>query len=360
MSEETKKRKSFLFVDDDAPFLAGIRDVFSGMARGSWEIFTAQNHGQALALLQQQRVSVLVLDLDMPDMDGLQFLRLLQGTHPGLPVVILTGHASPDSRKACLESGAALFLEKLITPEGFAAVFSALEAVAGALPQEGFRGVMRRVGLPEVLQMECLGRKSSILEVFTDKVRGRIFIRDGAIVHAESGSISGEVALYGLLALRGGEFNLKPFAEPPHRTIAGHWESLMMEAARLCDEGTEFFQPDRREAATIEIAAPTEVSEPGPATAQVPAASPVRIKEIVLCSGSGEIVYEWECASPEHRLLLLEQIEQQATRLSSLGSLGRFQRLEILNNDGRIVCETQPHRRLFVRSAPQKQHPREG
>ena len=49
---------------------------------------------------------------------------------------------------------------------------------------------MRRVGLQEVLQMECLGRKSSVLEIFTGKVRGRIFICDGAIVHAESGALA--------------------------------------------------------------------------------------------------------------------------------------------------------------------------
>ena len=271
MSGEATKRKKFLFVDDDTGFLAGIREVFSEMARGSWEIFTAENHAQALAVLQQQRMDVVVLDLDMPVMDGLQFLRLLQRTHPGQPVVILTGRATEQSRKACLESGAALFLEKLIAPEGFAAAFSALNTLADALPQEGFRGVMRRVGLQEVLQMECLGRKSSILEVFTGKVRGRIFICDGAIVHAESGALLGEVALYGLLALRDGEFNFQPFAEPPRRTIAGHWESLLMEAARLSDEGTRFFDADRREAAVIETTAPVELVDLGPATpAQAP------------------------------------------------------------------------------------------
>lgn len=352
MSGETNKRKKFLFVDDDAPFLAGIREVFSSMARGSWEIFTALNHGQALGLLQQQRVDVVVLDLDMPVMDGLQFLRLLQRTHPGLPVVILTGHATEESRKSCLETGAALFLEKLITPEGFAAVFAALDAMAGALPQEGFRGVMPRVGLQEVLQMECLGRKSSILEVFTGKVRGRIFICDGAIVHAESGSLFGEVALYGLLALQGGEFNIQPFAEPPRRTIAGHWESLLMEAARLSDEGTRFFEADRREAAVIEIAAPIEPLEPGVSTAAVPAPRRVCIEEIVLCSGAGDVLYEWKCSSLERRLELLQQVEQHGAQLSGVAALGRFERLEVLAQDGRIVCETRPHRRLFVRSAP--------
>lgn len=354
MTGDTPKRKRFLFVDDDAGFLAGIREVFSEMGRGTWEIFTAENHAQALAQMRKQPMDVVVLDLDMPVMDGVQFLRLLGRTHPGQQVAILTGRATDETRKACLEGGAALFLEKLIAPEGFAAVFSALDALASALPHEGFRGMMRRVGLQEVLQMECLGRKSSVLDIFTDKVRGRIYICDGSIVHAESGALQGEVALYGLLALRGGEFNLLPFTEPARRTIAGHWESLLMEAARLTDEGTRFFDSDTAKAAGAESLAELAPLEPEAPEAPAPAPSRVRIEELLLCSGAGEVLYEWECRAVERRLQLIQQVEQQGAQLSSLVPVGQFQRLEIAAVDGRVVCEVQPHRRLFVRSAPRK------
>jgi len=345
MAAEIIKRKTFLFVDDDVGFLTSIQGLFSEMARGRWDIFTAENHAQALALLSKLRVDVVVLDIVMPVMDGIQFLQLLGRTHPGQQVVMLTGEATEEKRKTCLESGAALFLEKPVVPDGFAAIFAALDALAGALPQGGFRGMMRRVGLQEVLQMECLSRKSSVLEVFTGKVRGRIAICDGSIVHAESGALQGEVALYGLLALRGGEFNLLPFAEPPRRTIDGQWESLLMEAARLSDEGQKFLEPDE---------AGPGAAEPGEFAAGAALDRPagqVRIEEIVLCSGAGEVLYEWETKSLELRLRLLEQIEQQATQLSSLAPVGRFDRLEILTPEGRIVCQVQPDRRLFVRSA---------
>ncbi|HWB98079.1 MAG TPA: response regulator, partial [Bryobacteraceae bacterium] len=154
MASIPTRQKQFLFVDDDTGFLNGIRQVFSELSQGSWNIFTAENHAQALAVLQKNKLDVVVLDLDMPVMDGLQFLRLLGRTHPGQQVVILTGRATEATRTACLEAGATLFLEKLITPDGFAAAFAALDALASAVPQEGFRGMMRRVGLQEVLQME--------------------------------------------------------------------------------------------------------------------------------------------------------------------------------------------------------------
>ena len=51
MSEATKKRKQFLFVDDDPAFLLGVQQLFSEMSRGGWEIFIAPNHAQALGML---------------------------------------------------------------------------------------------------------------------------------------------------------------------------------------------------------------------------------------------------------------------------------------------------------------------
>jgi len=320
------------------------------MSKGSWEIFTAENHSQALALLRQHPVDVVVLDLEMPVMDGLQFLRLLARTNPGQQVVILTGRATEENRKLCLESGAALFLEKLIAPEGFAVVFESLDMLANTAPQEGFRGMMRRVGLQEVLQMECLGRKSSVLEIFTGKVRGRIFVAEGDIIHAESGSLQGEVALYGLLGLRGGEFNLRPFSEPARRTISGHYEFLLMEAARLTDEGANVLEAAAPPPASAEIPTGEEFAHDLQVQDASPAPAGVRIEEMVLGSGSGEVLYDCKCGSVESRLKLLQRIEQHAALLSNMLPSGRFDRTEIIATEGRIICQVQPDMRLFVRS----------
>lgn len=353
MAADTSKRKRLLFVDDDAACLEVLEQWFSRLSNGAWEIFTAQNHAQALAELQRQRMDLIVLDLGMPVMDGSQLLRLLGRTHPGQQVVILTGDVTEEKRKTCLDNGAVLVLQKPITQDDYAMVFSALNALADSRGGEGFQGVMQRVGLHEVLQFECLGRRSSILEVFTGRVRGKIFICEGAIVHADSGALQGEVALYNLLALRGGGFNLLPFTEPPRRTIEGGWEMLLMESARLSDEAAESAASEVPAAAVPE---PTSESQsPEPVTPESPAPllvepGPTRIVEVVLCSGSGEVLYDWGCQSLERRLALLEQIEQQGARLGGLGPVGRFDRMEMMTTDGRTVCQVQPHRRLFVRS----------
>lgn len=342
MSSQPAKQKKVLLVDDDPNYLSLIQKLFSQMSRGSWEISTAQNHAQALEILRKGRVDLAVLDFNMPVMTGLQFLKLLSRSYPGQQAAILGARLDEEVRKACEESGAVLVLEKPVNNDGFALVFSALDALATAAPQEGFRGMMRRLGISEVLQMECLGNKSSILEISTGKVRGKIFICDGAIIHAETGSISGQNALFGLVGLTGGEFTLLEYTEPPKRTIEGSWEGLLMEAAQLIDEGTVALEPETT------AAAPTP-GEP------ILTNGEVQIEEIVLGSSGGNVLYEWGCKKLDGRLKLMEQVEEQARAVSEAVKVGVFDRLEIVTAKGRIVCQVQPQRRLFVRTNRGKQ-----
>jgi CheY-like chemotaxis protein len=378
-------RKKLLFVDDDLGFLSAVTELLGEYSKGTWDIFTAQNHAQALTVLHRNQLHVVVLDLSMPVMDGLQFLRVLARTHPGQQVAILTGRATDEARRTCLEAGAALMLEKPTKSAGFAQVFTELNALAEKQPPSSFRGQVQRIGLQEVLQLECLGRKSSVLEIFTPNIRGRIYIQNGSIIHAESGALKGEAALYGLLALRGGEFNMLPFSEPPRRSIEGHWEFLLMEAARLTDEGTTFLPapadqakppqavPSPAPLATSRESPPPSVKEAPPRAeegAHLPSATEIqppgeipspaaagRIQEVALCSGAGELLYEWQCPQLAARLRLLEEIENRAAQASVLAPLGRFDRLEILTAQDRAICQVQPDRRLFVRSARSERQP---
>jgi CheY-like chemotaxis protein len=355
------RKKQVLFLDDDAALLGMFRELFSAMSQGNWEISTAQNHAEALAILQAKKADLVVLDIGMPVMDGIQFLRLLGRSHPGLQVVMLTGAATEEKRKECLGLGAVLFLEKPTDQSGYAAIFAALDALASALPQEGFRGMMRQVGLQEVLQMECLGAKSSVLEIFTHKVRGHIYIHEGNIIHSDCGQLSGDVALYTLLALRGGGFNLMPFTEPSQRTIEGSWEFLLMEATRLRDEAGETARPPEAEAAVAVENIPDVFA---PASRIAATAEPVRqvsespetasgqrqtqIAQTVLWSGGGELLHAWQCPSTDQAKQLMEFVEQQAGQISNTAPVGRFDRLEAATNGGRVVCQIQSDRRLLV------------
>jgi HEAT repeat protein/CheY-like chemotaxis protein len=230
------KQHQILLVDDEDVFLETIRDLFVLLSNNTWRIHCAASADRALEILKTNKIELAIVDVVMPVLDGTQFLRILQRRYPDLKKAVLTGNASEETRSTCLANGADLFIEKPRSAEGLKSIFIMLDELITWTPHEGFQGLLRRVGLQDVIQMECLGRNSSILEIYNQQVRGRIYIENGSLIHGEVGSETGERALQQLLALAGGSFELLPFEPPPKRTIEGQWESLLMEAARLRDE----------------------------------------------------------------------------------------------------------------------------
>lgn len=336
---KANRAKRILIVDDDTAFTGIFKEFLLAHRPGTWIVHTADHYAPALTCLKENAIDLIVLDLNMPVMDGLQLLSLIKRTHPAIPVVMFTGLATAENRAASLKAGAALFLDKTEVAGDLKKIYAALENIA-ATPTEGFRGMLRQVGLPDVLQMECLNRKSTLLEVTASSDAGRIYIEDGSIIHAETHTQSGEPALFQLLALSGGEFQLKPFMPPPRHTIDGHWESLLMESARLCDEAS----------ATTHLAKPAPAApEPEPP----PEVSVARkVEEIVLCSATGELLYEWQPKNVDRRIQLLDLISNIALSFAKTPLLARGERLEVEAPESRVVLLIQPDRRIFIQSVP--------
>ena len=230
------KKHQVLFVDDDQAFLEAITELYGILGDQTWEIHRAATADQALAALQQKTIDLVVLDIGMPVLDGMQLLTLIHRRYPEVKKAILTGSAVAGNREACLAGGAELFIHKPLSSEGMKAVFTTLNELISWAQSRGFSGMLRHVGLPDVIQMECLGRNSSILEIRNQRLQGQVYIETGSIVHATAGTLTGEKAFYRLLSLTGGEFRLQPFKQPSERTVHGQWEYLLIEAARIHDE----------------------------------------------------------------------------------------------------------------------------
>jgi len=230
------KKHQVLFVDDDNAFLGAITELYAILGDKTWEIHRASTADQALAALQKNAIDLVVLDIGMPVLDGVQLLGLIHRRHPDVKKAILTGGANTSDRAACLANGAELFIQKPISSDGMKAVFTTLNELITWAQRKGFSGMLRQVGLQDVIQIECLSRNSSILEVRNQRMQGQIYIEAGMIVHAAVGTLVGEKAFYRLLSLAGGEFHLQAFKPPPAHTVHGQWEFLLMEAARIHDE----------------------------------------------------------------------------------------------------------------------------
>ena len=367
-------RTTILFVDDDLGFLDVVRNLMLEMSEGAWEVLVAPDAAHGLELIHQHKIDLLVIDVRMPVMDGLQFLTLLHRSYPSLLKVALTGHATENYRAACLSSGAELFLEKPVNPEGWKKLYSTLKEVVRLHPEEGFRGVLQRVGLQDVLQMECLARSSSVLEISTSHASGSVFIQDGQIVHAQVGELAGEEAFNHLMTLAGGNFTLKPFSEPPARTISGSWELLLMEAARIRDEAKDTsLDPTAVEsgASTMELAGIEDIFRRAPPVAtpaiggvgeaeSVPEPSIApglaetrqpKIDEVLICSTQGDVLYEWQCPDANARIRFLQFLSQKSWQLRQGLPMGHFQRLVVEGPGDRIVTHIDAECALYVRNS---------
>lgn len=121
-----------LLVDDEADFVETLAERLE--IRG-FEPSVALNGSAALERLAEASPHVMVLDLKMPGMGGLEVLRESLRKIPKLPVIMLTGHGSEQERDEALASGASTYLQKPIDIDSLAKLLEET-ASAGASPGE--------------------------------------------------------------------------------------------------------------------------------------------------------------------------------------------------------------------------------
>jgi len=339
----TDHRRTVLFVDDDEQFLETIERLMRLWSHDDWTVLTAPSASAAMAILQKQSPDLIVLDVCMPVVDGLQFLSIVHRRFPEAPKVALTGFATEAYRTACLANGAELFLEKPKSPEAFDAIFQTFDELTKWKPEEGFSGVLRRVGLTEIIQMECLNKSSSILKVTAPGLAGAIYIADGAIIHAEAGPIKGADAVNKLFSLAGGDFSLSAYVEPPERSIDSQWEFLLMDAAQKRDESGPL------ETAPEEKIPSTRARTAAGADAALRGA--VRVQELMICSELGDVLHSWESPESDLRINFLEFISQKARLLRNALPLGAFDRVEFSRAQERFVAKVSSGQGVIVRAA---------
>jgi DNA-binding NtrC family response regulator len=108
-----------LIVDDHPPICKSLSEVLN---RAGYKAHTANNGFEALEAINQEQFSVVVTDMDMPKMDGLEVLQRTKAIVPDTAVVIITGYASVDSAVKAMKYGAYDYITKPVTTDKIKAV----------------------------------------------------------------------------------------------------------------------------------------------------------------------------------------------------------------------------------------------
>jgi len=103
------EKMKMMLVDDEERFLSTTKKLLS---RKGYDVFTATSGAEALEELRTHNIHVVILDVKMPGMDGIETLKEIKRTYRLVEVIMLTGHGTIDSAVEGLKSGATDYLTK--------------------------------------------------------------------------------------------------------------------------------------------------------------------------------------------------------------------------------------------------------
>jgi CheY-like chemotaxis protein len=182
--------KTLLVVEDDRATLSLYRAGLKGLQ--GFKILMAQDGGQALELLRQEPVHVLVTDLNMPVMDGFNLIAKVSRRYPQVPIIVMTGLDESQHLNTPLQLGAIRILTK---PPRLTLLMDAIRAAAQFEPT----GMIRGIGLNSILQLLNWEKKSCTLTVKSDAGMGLLYLKQGELVHAAYHADEGLQAAYEIL-----------------------------------------------------------------------------------------------------------------------------------------------------------------
>ena len=96
-------------MDDEKDFLASMSER---MRIRGMDVTTAASAKEALAIIERDVFDAVILDFQLPEMDGMAVLKKIKARHPAAQIILLTGHASLERGVEAIKIGASDYLEK--------------------------------------------------------------------------------------------------------------------------------------------------------------------------------------------------------------------------------------------------------
>lgn len=263
------QRPKVLLVDDDPDLLELYQEMLSRLPSQP-EVHTANSGAQAITLLEAENFALLLSDLNMPKMNGLEVLSIVRRKFPQMRTAVMTSMIDPQFRTRAYAMGLDLYLEKPSTTQATQLFLDCIEALLGQESHAGFRG-MQSKSLVDIIQLECLSQSSAVLRISNGFREGRIWFQNGEVIDAMTEDLDGESAFRLILSWKTGNFELLP-AEPTHpRAIFISYQGLLLESAQALDEnraaiedGTADFQfPETVAIESLPLPTPSKVEEMG-------------------------------------------------------------------------------------------------
>jgi len=238
------EKPSVVLCDADAEF----RKVLEmRLINDGYDVRCVATADEALEAILAAAPHLVLAEVDSDGSDAFQLLRELRKdpAFQHVPFAFLARSESRLLKIRALRQGVDDFLVKESNLEELLARIQNILARESARRGEGLKrakrgvtGQLDNLGLPDIVQTLTIGMKTALVALSHDDLTGRIWFRDGAVVHAKCGEIQGEAAFHVMARWKTGEFAIEHGVKSRRTTIDCDPMFLVMESMRLLDEAS--------------------------------------------------------------------------------------------------------------------------
>lgn len=220
-----------LIVDDDR-FVQKFLGHRLKKYANKFEMIQAYDGEEAIKILSQRYISLLVTDIVMPKVDGLELLSYINNHYPQIQCIVMTGHQSPSLEKKLQSDNIFRLLRKPFHLDALT------QAILQALDQEVPGGVLSGISVANFLQMIEMEGKTCLFEVRSPAgSKGVFYFQEGVLFDAAFRKLKGEEAAIQMIWMNKAEISFKraPMGRVKqniNRPLTG----LIMEAMQRKDE----------------------------------------------------------------------------------------------------------------------------
>jgi CheY-like chemotaxis protein/putative methionine-R-sulfoxide reductase with GAF domain len=255
--------KNVLVVDDEETLLMIMVGRFEDYSN-RFNVFTAHNGKEAVKLLESETIDLVVTDLKMPEMDGVELLAYMNNKWPHIPAIACSAYCTPEIKETLEAMGTLKVLDKPVDFDVLA------QSVLQGLEQSNEGGSINCISLSSFMQIIQMEEKTCMLEVHGGaKRRGFIYMVGGELYDAECSDLSGEEAAFEMLAWGTSQLFLKDLPrDKREQKITKSMMSIVMEGLRRKDEAEAARQRTPAEKKPDPPAVPKAASRASPEAGQ--------------------------------------------------------------------------------------------
>lgn len=242
--------RNVLFVDDDQIMLLAIEKRFAAFS-DYFSIIKANDGFEAVQKLKDTSISLIVLDLKMPRMDGMSLLSHTREKYPDIPVIIVSGYRTAEMYKLAKAKGVIAYISKPFQVDDLGKI------IMSTLQKEADGGIMHNVSPTVFLQLMEMEAKTCTIRILNKKtgMGGILYFIDGSLLDARVGEVKGVDAAYKLFGWDDVTIFIQNECTPIKNVINSPLQPIIMKAVGMKDEEEEPLVPDQSELSDVAQAA---------------------------------------------------------------------------------------------------------